>query len=78
MVVSHGREYDRAVRKSILEIIQICILQGKMEEAKKFGFESARLKKKIETFDYSKQDKEEMELYTNTKKWEKIMRTGSV
>lgn len=78
MMISHAREYDRAIRKNILEIMQVCVKLGKMEDAKAFGLESKLLKEKIETHDYTRKDQEEMELYTRDRKWEKVMRTGSV
>lgn len=56
MVISKAREYDRAVRLCLLEIIGVCLRAGRTDDAITFGMESARLKKRIATHDYRKED----------------------
>jgi hypothetical protein len=58
MVVSKGREYDRAIRLDILRIMQSAIRMGKTDWAKELGEFSRKLSERIKNHDYKKEDAE--------------------
>ena len=52
MIYSKDRVIDQQMRLMYLETMEILIRCGMVEEAKKYGAESARLSKKIQTHVY--------------------------
>ena len=71
-MVSNGREQDRQLRQNMLELTQICIKSGRIEDAKFFGAESKRLKKKIETYDYRYEDAQHARVTALDKRWNEL------
>ncbi len=59
MLHSKGKEYDLKFRAQLLDLTEICLTKGKVEDAKYFGNYSKLLKERIQNHDY----KEEDELY---------------
>lgn len=68
-MVSPAREYDRKIRQNVLEVLQVCLRLGDVENAKLYGAESARLKKRIETYDYRAEDAQYALVAAMDKRW---------
>jgi hypothetical protein len=57
MIASPSKTLDIRARYYMLEAMEICLRTGHTEIAKSLGEGSVSLKKRLETFDYSKEDK---------------------
>lgn len=56
-LASRAREEDRRARLDMLESAAICLRNGLTDQAREIGEASAKLKKRIDTRDYSIEDK---------------------
>ena len=56
MIISQARELDRNIRMNVLRIIGVAARRGDMERVKTFSAESLRLKRRIESHDYTVED----------------------
>lgn len=55
-MISYNKTLDIKMRTETLETIEVCLQHGDIETAKILGKISEDLKKKIETYDYTKDD----------------------
>lgn len=62
MIYSASRREDQKARADMLECMEICLRNGLTEEAREIGKASATLKKRIDTHDYSKENKWEQSI----------------
>lgn len=57
-IISYNKEKDREMRLLTLEAMDIALQKGDVERAKELGLTAKRLKERIETHDYTKDDEQ--------------------
>ena len=57
MIASPSRLEDQRIRLMMLEVMEICLRHGDINTAKNIGESSATIKRRIDTHDYSGEDR---------------------